>query len=171
VQGAVCLDGSPPGYVIGKGSGSGADKWIVHQGGGSWCFTIEQCLLRSKTWFGSSDLWRPETFPLGGIFSDNETVNGEFYNWNVVYLGYCDGGGFSGFLKDPVVVNGTTLYFRGLPIFLTLVQHLLDIGMKNATDIILTGCSAGGVSIFQHADLMSTLIPAGANYKAMADGG
>ena len=61
--------------------------------------------------------------------------------------------------------------------------------MENATDIILTGCSgdfiiqknldlhgycfyaAGGVSTFQHADLMSTLIPAGANYRAMADGG
>ena len=33
-------------------------------------------------------------------------VNGEFYNWNVVYLGYCDGGSFSGFRIDPVDANG-----------------------------------------------------------------
>ena len=93
----MCLDGSPPGYFIGKGSGSGASKWIIHQGGGGWCASNDECLQRSRTELGSSKLW-PASFPLGGIFSDNKTVNGEFYNWNVVYLGYCDGSSFSSFL-------------------------------------------------------------------------
>lgn len=31
-KGAVCLDGSPGGYFLRKGSGAGADKWIIfHQ--------------------------------------------------------------------------------------------------------------------------------------------
>ena len=97
MQGAVCLDGSAPGYYIGKGSGSGANKWILHQEGGGWCNTTSNCLARSKTWLGSSLNW-PSVISLGGIFSDNQTVNGEFYNWNVVFLGYCDGGSFSGYL-------------------------------------------------------------------------
>ena len=97
MQGAVCLDGSAPGYYIGKGIGSGANKWILHQEGGGWCNTTEDCLSRSKTRLGSSKDWSPIIL-LGGIFSDNETVNGEFYNWNVVFLGYCDGGSFSGYL-------------------------------------------------------------------------
>lgn len=92
----MCLDGSPPGYFIGKGSGSGANKWILHQEGGGWCHTTENCLDRSKTDLGSSNNWKSSIF-LGGIFSDEETVNGEFYNWNVVYLGYCDGGSFAGY--------------------------------------------------------------------------
>ena len=95
-QGAVCLDGSPPGYYIGNGSGSGVNKWIVHQGGGRWCNTTDDCFSRSKTALGSSTLW-PRSLSLNGIFSDEESVNGEFYNWNVVYLGYCDGGSFSGY--------------------------------------------------------------------------
>ena len=92
----MCLDGSAPGYYIGKGSGSGADKWIVHQGGGGWCYSELQCLGRSESVLGTSSLW-PKSQEVGGIFSDNETVNGEFYNWNVVYLMYCDGASFSGY--------------------------------------------------------------------------
>ena len=96
LQGAVCLDGSAPGYYIGKGSGSGANKWILHQGGGGWCNTSHTCLARSKTPLGTSTLWNG-TVDIGGIFSDNGTVNGEFHNWNVIYLMYCDGGSFSGY--------------------------------------------------------------------------
>ena len=92
----MCLDGSTPGYYIGKGSGSGANKWILHQEGGGWCYSTEDCLERSKTALGSSSYWK-NTIDIGGIFSDLETVNGEFYNWNVVYMGYCDGGSFSGY--------------------------------------------------------------------------
>ena len=32
--GAACLDGSPPGFYWQKGSGSGADKWVVFLNGG-----------------------------------------------------------------------------------------------------------------------------------------
>ena len=92
----MCLDGSPPGYYIARGSGSGVNKWILHQEGGGWCFTTGDCLNRSKTALGSSTYWN-STIQLGGIFSDEESVNGQFYNWNVVYLGYCDGGSFSGY--------------------------------------------------------------------------
>ena len=91
----MCLDGSPPGYYIGKGGGSGANKWILHQEGGAWCYTLEDCLDRSKTALGTSTVWK-STASIGGIFSDSEEINGEFYNWNVIYLMYCDGASFSG---------------------------------------------------------------------------
>ena len=93
----MCLDGSPAGYYIGEGNGSGADKWIVYQGGGAWCYTEQDCLGRSKTMLGTSTVWKNKTVEAYGIFSDNKTVNGEFYNWNVAYLMYCDGASFSGY--------------------------------------------------------------------------
>ena len=96
MEGAVCLDGSPPGYHIGAGSGSGARKWIIHQTGGNWCPTLETCLEFTGTESGSSRFWN-SSIDVDGIFSDSETVNRDFYNWNVVYLGYCDGGSFSGY--------------------------------------------------------------------------
>jgi hypothetical protein len=169
-EGAVCLDGSAPGYYIGRGSGSGADKWILHQGGGGWCYSDQDCLERSRTWFGSSHPWN-SSVEVGGILSNNQSINGEFYNWNVVYLMYCDGGSFSGYREEPIVVGGTKLYIRGKPILLAIIQHLLQNGMKDATDVILTGCSAGGLATYLHADMIPALLPKRIKFKAMADAG
>ena len=94
-QGAVCLDGSAAGYYIRKGSGSGADKWILHLEGGGWCVNETNCYDRSMTMLGSSKMW-PASVSIGGFLSDNSTVNPDFYNWNIVYLMYCDGGSFAG---------------------------------------------------------------------------
>ena len=91
----MCIDGSPPGYYISRGTGSGAMKYILHFEGGGWCPTLEDCFKRSRGKLGSSLHW-PETLELDGKFSDDDTVNPDLYNWNVVYLGYCDGGSFAG---------------------------------------------------------------------------
>ena len=91
----MCLDGSPPGYYMRRGTGSGARKYILHLEGGAWCPTLENCLERSKTYLGSSKSW-PETLDLRGIFTDEATVNTDLYNWNAVFLAYCDGGSFAG---------------------------------------------------------------------------
>lgn len=95
VQGAMCLDGSPPGYYFRKGSGEGAQKWVLHLMGGGWCTTTADCYNRSLTIYGSSKQW-PESHELFGLFSDNSTVNPDFYNWNEAFLMYCDGGSFAG---------------------------------------------------------------------------
>ena len=97
LQGAVCLDGSPPGYYIRPGYGNGTDKWILHLGGGGWCFNESDCYNRSMTELGSSKNW-PPSHALNGFLSDNSTVNPEFFNWNIVYLMYCDGASFAGYL-------------------------------------------------------------------------
>ena len=34
-----------------------------------------------------------------------------------------------------------TYYYRGQAILLALIQHLMQNGLQNATDVILTGCS------------------------------
>ncbi|KAM0884148.1 hypothetical protein ACQ4PT_031188 [Festuca glaucescens] len=34
-KGAVCLDGTPPGYHLQRGSGDGANKWLIHLEDGS----------------------------------------------------------------------------------------------------------------------------------------
>ena len=81
-----------------EGSGDGANKWILHLMGGGWCFSPQSCLERSRIFFGSSTApeWI-ETFPFAaGILSSNATVNPDFYNWNSIFLAYCDGGIFAG---------------------------------------------------------------------------
>lgn len=53
-SGAVCLDGSPPAYFLDRGSGEGADNWVVFFEGGGWCNSDASCLARASTAYGSS---------------------------------------------------------------------------------------------------------------------
>lgn len=78
-----------------EGDGDGADKWILHLMGGGWCSTTADCYNRSFTIFGSSEKW-PESYEMFGFLSSDPTVNPDFYNWNAVFLMYCDGGSFAG---------------------------------------------------------------------------
>jgi len=48
-----------------------------------------------------------------GMISSNPSTNPNFFDWNTVYLPYCDAGSWAGDVDVPVVYNGTSLYFRG----------------------------------------------------------
>ena len=93
----MCLDGSPSGYFIRNGTGKNADKWILHQMGGSWCFDKMDCYRRSKTYLGSSKSY-PDSHYFDGFLSDKQDVNPDFYDWNIVFIAYCDGASFAGFM-------------------------------------------------------------------------
>ena len=49
-------------------------------------------------------------------------------------------------------------FHRGKPILLALVQHLLENGMKDATDVMLTGCSGKDSQKFFSLTLSNSLI-------------
>lgn len=93
-SGAVCLEGSPPAYHIDKGFGSGAQNWLLQIEGGAWCEDLVSCYLRSKTAYGSSQSMG--TWNFSSILSNDPSMNPDFYNWNRVYLRYCDGASFAG---------------------------------------------------------------------------
>merc|ERR1712137_1099627 len=50
-------------------------------------------------------------------------------------------------------VSGTILHYRGRAILDAEIKSLLfDRGMNKATDVIVSGCSAGGLATFLHCD-------------------
>ena len=77
--------------------GANQDRWILHLGGGGWCNGTETCYNRSKTNLGSSKSW-PASTALNGFLSDMQSINPHFYDWNIVYLMYCDGASFAGYV-------------------------------------------------------------------------
>lgn len=53
------------------------------------------------------------------------------------------------------MVDNTPLYFRGKLIVDQVMQTLMkDYEMDKAAEIVLTGCSAGGLSTYYHADYL-----------------
>nr|DAD24956.1 TPA_asm: hypothetical protein HUJ06_026420 [Nelumbo nucifera] len=104
-----------------------------------------------------------------GFLSDKEKFNPDFFNWNKVKVRYCDGSSFTGDVEavDPA----TNLYYRGQRIFNAVVDDLLEKGMKNAQNALLSGCSAGGLSVILHCDKFRELLPQSTKVKCMADAG
>eukprot|EP00438_Fugacium_kawagutii_P030089 Skav228178 [mRNA] locus=scaffold3933:167264:168451:+ [translate_table: standard] len=152
-EGAVCLDGSPPAYYLLKGSGDGIHKWYINHQGGGWCMSLDDCLARSKTDQGSSKKYPEEFTLIGGYFSRDATQNPLMHNWNMVFMRYCDGGSFSGNNETVTVYKNQSLFFRGKRIREAIAKDLMEKrGLKDASDLMVSGGSAGGLATFLHAD-------------------
>lgn len=103
--------------------------------------------------------------------SDSCEINPDFCNFHRVYMKYCDGDSFAGDRDEAVVVQGKPLYFRGHRILKAVLQTLTaKYGLGSATEVLLTGCSAGGLSTFLHADdvhaRVAAVAPRLAKFKA-----
>jgi len=154
-------------YYHRKGTGSGANKWFLHQQGGGWCYDLNSCVSRSKGSLGSTKA-DPNTSSLcSGYFSLDIYQNPLMYNWNAVELRYCDGASVSGDKDTPTVVENTTLHFRGRAILDAEIKSILnDRGMNKATDVVVSGCSAGGLATFLHCDHWAAAISKATNGAA-----
>ncbi|KAG2593494.1 hypothetical protein PVAP13_5NG112115 [Panicum virgatum] len=167
-KGAVCLDGSPPAYQLRRGSGSGAHNWLIYLEGGSWCNTTQSCYAQTMSNFGSSKFMRPVNF--SGILSKDHLENPDFYDWNIVYVRYCDGASFAGDAEGEDL-DGTKLFFRGLRIWEAVVDELMGKGMDNAKQTLLTGCSAGSLAALLHCDNFRGRLPQEVPVKCLSDAG
>lgn len=97
-----------------------------------------------------------------------------------VFLRYCDGASLSGDKPTPTVFQNTTLHFRGRAILDAQIKSLLtERGMDKASDVVVSGCSAGGLATFLHCDHWAAAIAkatnnggnAGAKVVCMPDAG
>nr|CAB3475066.1 unnamed protein product [Digitaria exilis] len=94
----------------------------------------------------------------------------DFYNWNKVFVRYCDGASFSGDAEDEDQ-DGNKLQFRGLRIWDAVVDELMSKGMDNAKQALLTGCSAGGLATLLHCDNFRARFPDEVSVKCLPDAG
>ncbi|ONK67761.1 uncharacterized protein A4U43_C05F3500 [Asparagus officinalis] len=166
-KGAVCLDGSRPGYHLQRGFGSGSDSWVLHLESGGWCDSADSCSYRQGTPLGSSHYMELQA-SFVGILSQAPSENPDFYNWNRVKIRYCDGASFSGD-TEVQAKSGRKLFFRGQRIWEAIMEELLSEGLGKAKQAFLTGCSAGGLAIYIHCDSFRALMPKEANVKCLGD--
>ena len=86
--------------------------------------------------------------------AQDPTVNPDFYTWNKVFVHYCDGASFGGSRVEPIATSArdgkpAQMWMRGRNNFNALISYLLTtVGMGNATNVILSGGSAGGLATF-----------------------
>ncbi|GAA0145769.1 hypothetical protein LIER_05888 [Lithospermum erythrorhizon] len=165
-KGAVCLDGTLPGYNFHPGFGTGANSWLVYLEGGGWCNDIKSCLERKGGPLGSSiHMEKPYNFT--GILTNKAQENPDFFNWNKVVVRYCDGACFAGEGEHEKL----GLQFRGQRIYTAAMEDLMSKGMRHADQALLSGCSAGSVAVILHCDAFNSLFPRPTRVKCLSDGG
>ena len=160
--GAKLLDGSPPGYYYRPGSAS--QKWRIHLRGGGWCWSVADCHSRIGTEGGSSSVWPPSIYSStnnpNGVMNDEAT--NPYGDYNTVFVPYGDGTSWTGNREEPLSYQGTNVWFRGKRNLDALLHELNVTGglLSNATDVIFTGTSAGGLAVYLHAAYVkSRLMP------------
>ncbi|KAH8043691.1 pectin acetylesterase [Aureococcus anophagefferens] len=168
---ARCLDGSPGRYYVDVYGDN--TKIYVHLQGGGFCGSLGACANRSRTPLGSTrpdvpGAWGP-TLDLAAerpYFSRNATRNPLLADFTHVFVVYCDGAYFAGNVADPAPEpGGDSLFFRGRAILDAVVA---DLDLAGATDVILGGCSAGGIATFLHLDAVAASLRAIAPNAAVA---
>jgi len=191
--GAKCLDGSPPTYETSLNKTS--SQWVLFFEGGGWCYgatvtaATASCASRGGAQWppkkeigeydSSMDTARPQlqkSADVGGIMSSDPKINPDFYTWNKVFMNYCDGSSFGGGRADPIAVSRGgkpgDLWLRGRNNFDALVSYFsTTLGMDKATDIILSGGSAGGLAVFYNLDHFATLLPPSVRLVGFPDAG
>jgi len=169
-NGAVCIDGTPSAYYL--RTGTEVNKWYIFHEGGGYCPALSDCYARSQTDLGSSKNYANQADIQNDYFSQNANNNPLLYNWNVVYIKYCDGGFYTGNNATAADFNGHKLYFRGVSILAAINEDLMaNKGLAQATDVVVGGCSAGGVGTYTRLDWWREHLPQKAKVVGLPDSG
>jgi hypothetical protein len=103
----------------------------------------------------------------GGPIGGDPASNPDFSHFNRVILWYCDGGSFTGDRDEPVDFNGTKLWYRGKRNLDAMLRYLRrDHKLGAATEVLLSGGSAGGLSAYIHADYIRSTFASSVKFRA-----
>lgn len=164
---AICNDDSRAVFYIGRRPRS--SKWIIFFESGGVCSSKQDCNKRylnknSTVLMSSKSL--PDEITGKDVLSSSETDNPTFYNYNHVLVPYCSSDLWLGlkststrrngsfhFVDDPSVDNFS---FRGQTIFRSVFKELVQkYNLEKAKEIVVSGSSAGGIGVLNHANWLT----------------
>jgi hypothetical protein len=161
---AVCNDGTPAVYYFKRGSGADAAHWLIFFEGGAWCSNGPSCAYRwSSQHYLMTSQGTPDTLDMGGIFSTSVQENPDFANFTQVFVKYCSSDIYSGDAQQQV--NGKQMQFRGHKIVAAIIADLEDPAvipapnLKNASQVLLGGSSAGSYGAASNLDWVASHLP------------
>lgn len=162
---AICNDNSRAAVYIGTRP---SRKWIIFFESGGLCTSKADCnqryLNKNSTVLMTSRLL-PDKVIGRDILSRVESENPTFFNYNHVLVPYCSSDLWLGsktkashnrsfdFKNNPSVDNFS---FRGQTIFRSVFKDLSEIyNLSLAEEIVVSGSSAGGIGILNHAEWLT----------------
>lgn len=133
--------------------------------GGGWCTgrttdaVAMDCLDRSEGLLGSTKGWDDTLTWIEKSFSGNSSKDLTYYNWNRVWVIYCDGSGHQGHIEEPLKLQDKEIYFRGQANFMASLDWTLARLPANETDrFTLYGYSAGGLAALSWLERVQSIL-------------
>lgn len=159
---AKCLDGSPAGYYAQQtASVEDKNKWVLYLNGGGECDNEESCLSQTGSALGSSKYFYNESDTSSWyLASDYCPYNPTLCTWNHVMDPYCSQDLHSG-QRTAASEDTFGLYFSGHHILVSTLDEmdLPPYNLKDATDIVVSGVSAGGIGVWMNLDYIANRYP------------
>jgi hypothetical protein len=175
---ALCNDGTSAAYVLRPGVGAAANRWILSLPEGGYCYDQASCSSRAANTpsLVSSAPYQANpssAFGLAGLLDPAPSNNPDFYDASVVQVLYCSSDLWSGARSSPSAFHSqdpTTWNFQGHAILDAVIADLkASHNFSAATEIMLTGQSAGGLGVFLNVNSIAKLAPPGARFVAFSD--
>ena len=143
---AKCMDGSPAGYYYAPAtSNASQSSWIVELEGGGECAAAAQCRRKLETSLGSSKHWKPAVSL--SYFNQDTKENPRLREWNRVFIPYCSQDLWTG-RRTAKSAETFGVFFSGHHIIDAVLSRLQQrFGLAHASEILLTGESAGGIGV------------------------
>ena len=159
---ATCLDGTLSGFYIERAAAGSANasKFVIFLQGGGECANAASCGAAAKSDLGSSNYFAKSLdFGEGQFYASAESSN-PFSTWNRVDVPYCSQDLFSG-TRESTSPDTFGLYFSGHLILEAVFATLRDgYGLGSATEVVLTGASAGGIGAWINTNSLRSVVPA-----------
>ena len=162
---AVCNDGSPAIYYF-RESKNDSDKWVVNFKGGGSCSNSADCAQRwQQGRYLMTSIPHKDYMTGVGILSSDPEINPDFHDYNHVYAYYCSSDNWHG---DTVIQAGNrTFEARGWKILEAIYE---DLPIDGASEILMTGTSAGVGAVKHNIDRVASWFP-DADVKGVLDSG
>ena len=162
---AVCNDFTPAAFYIRKQS---PVQWIIYLESGGVCSSIPECndryVIDEEGHNTTNELMSSSQLPAStegrDLLSIDKEDNPTFHQFTHVMVPYCSSDLWLGqgnnsrfpgrkfhFHNDSSVND---FIFRGYTIFRSVIEDLMLDGLKNATEVLLVGSSAGGIGVLNH---------------------
>ncbi len=154
-SGAVCMNGTSTGIGINKTSAS--KNLVIFMQGGNACFNAASCSVTAhKNGYGPADFDTEKAQLDSTPFFDRTSAANPLKDYNYVYIPYCTGDLHFG--DNDTMVGGKARTFHGYNNVLLYLQRIVAT-YPDATNVILSGVSAGGFGSALNYDQVSKAFP------------
>ena len=159
--GGKCLDGTQAGFYFRPGVNP--SLFVISFEGGGYCSTEGLCDVRAGTNLGSSSSWpdqpTKQTLDKNILLNEECDKNPDFCDATTVYIPHCTADMHLG-TRTEASSETWGYIFDGYHNYSTIIEILIsNYGLEDATDVVLTGVSTGGVAVYHNLDYLADRLP------------